>query len=365
MFLGRIGSLNGLAQTQSSRFWHSWLNRKLPSADSLGRIMECVDSESIRLALQELYRCLKKNKALQPTLQGLMVLVLDGHESHTSYRRCCSGCLQRRIKFKNGWRTLYYHRHVTAMLLSRPFPLLLDAEPQRPEEDEVQAALRLLERLQKHHLRAFDIVAADALYARPEVFAFLERHKKFVVTVLKKNQPELLQEAKTLLQALPAQSHGTPNDWQDLKDVSGFPAFAGCRRPLRVVQSQEGRTVKRQLDKTSENLESNWFWLSDCPAPRVSTETIARIGHARWTIENQGFNEIVNRWHADHVYKHSKNAMLNFWLLAMLAFNLFSNFVHRNLKNTRLIESTRLHLAQEIAAEIYAGLPASGARGHP
>ena len=25
---------------------------------------------------------------------------------------------------------------------------------------------------------------------------------------------------------------------------------------------------------------------------------------ARWAIENEGFNELVTRWHGDHVYKH-------------------------------------------------------------
>jgi hypothetical protein len=38
MFLCRLGSLNALAQTCSSRFWDRWLKGALPSADTVGRV---------------------------------------------------------------------------------------------------------------------------------------------------------------------------------------------------------------------------------------------------------------------------------------------------------------------------------------
>jgi hypothetical protein len=59
----------------------------------------------------------------------------------------------------------YYHRHVTLMLLpgNQSLRFLLDVEPQRPGEDEVACALRLLTRLLQRYPRAFDVVLADAL----------------------------------------------------------------------------------------------------------------------------------------------------------------------------------------------------------
>jgi len=66
-------------------------------------------------------------------------------------------------------------------------------------------------------------------------------------------------------------------------------------------------------------------------SPYRSPRSLA-LGHARWEIENQGFNEAVNHWHTDHVYKHSSNAILTFWLTAMLAINIFHAFRVRNLK---------------------------------
>ena len=116
--------------------------------------------------------------------------MIDGHESHASYRRCCGGCLERRIQRSDGEQLQYYHRQVTLQLLSdapaaspfniqgEPLPLLLDAEPQLPGEDELAAAKRLLERVLAAYPRAFDVVLADALYAAATFVNFLLAHGK-------------------------------------------------------------------------------------------------------------------------------------------------------------------------------------------
>ena len=111
--------------------------------------------------------------------------------------------------------------------------------------------------------------------------------------------------------------------------------------------------VRRQLDGQPETLLSQWLWVTSCSPHRAPTAAIVYLGHARWEIENQGFNEIVNRWHADHVYKHDATAMLTFWLLAMLAFNLFHAFYYRNLKPAYRRRHTYLHVARCAASEIY------------
>ncbi len=54
-----------------------------------------VDTAVLRQAIRQLYERLKRNKAL-PGIGGLGVAVIDG--PHASYRRCCGGCLERRIQ---------------------------------------------------------------------------------------------------------------------------------------------------------------------------------------------------------------------------------------------------------------------------
>ena len=83
-----------------------------------------------------------------------------------------------------------------------------------------------------------------------------------------------------------------------------------------------------------------------------------QLGHARWDIQNQGFNELVNRWHADHVYRHEGTAMLVMWLLTMLAANLFAAFYGRDLKPALRAAFDTLHIARQMLTELMGGMPA-------
>jgi predicted nucleic acid-binding protein len=39
---------------------------------------------------------------------------------------------------------------------------------------------------------------------------------------------------------------------------------------------------------------------------------VREFGHNRWRFENQGFNELVTRWHSPHVFHHHGN-----WIAAL------------------------------------------------
>lgn len=355
----RLGSLNALEQSHHSAFWRRWLGRPLPSADSMGRIASLIDADDLRVLVQRLYTSLKRNKALAPTSHGLMALVIDGHESHATYYRRCSACLERRVKTKRGWRTQFYHRNVTAMLVSRDFPLLLDAEPLQNGEDELEAALRLLRRVLMRFPRAFDVVLGDALYTDPRVYRLLQDHGKDVLTVLKRNAPDLLEDASSLFDATSPQAVVGGALEREIWDQSEFTSWREYGLPVRVIRSRETRAVRRQLDRVKETLLSEWLWVTTLSPHRATTSTVVELGHARWTIENQGFNETVCRWHADHVYRHHPTAILVFWLLTMIAYDLFHAFYHRNLKAACRQRVNYLYLARWLASDLYPALSSS------
>ena len=116
LFWARMGSINAWEQLGRARFWQSWLAESNFSADTLGRVHGLLEADGLRQGIHLVYERLKRNKAL-PDIHGLGVAVLDGHESHASYLRHCSGCLQRIIHSEEGDRLQYYHRQVTLMLL--------------------------------------------------------------------------------------------------------------------------------------------------------------------------------------------------------------------------------------------------------
>lgn len=80
----------------------------MASADTVGRVGALLEDEGLRRGLQHLYQRLKRNKALR-SVGGWDVAVLDGHENHASYRRHCTGCLQRNIHIEGREEIQFYH----------------------------------------------------------------------------------------------------------------------------------------------------------------------------------------------------------------------------------------------------------------
>ncbi len=356
MIVTRLGSLNAIEQTRTSLFWRRFLKNALPSADTLGRVADQMDPDSVRKALQSLYSDLKRNKALPAPWHGLMPLVLDGHELHSTEHRHCPACLERTITTAHSEHTQYYHRHVVALLLGGDFPLLLDAEPQRPGEDEIATALRLLERLLKNFPRAFDVVLGDALYTDPRLYNFLLDHGKDVLTVLKNENRHLLVDARSLFETQAPQRLTEGPTTREVWDLQGFTTWPQVQRPVRVVRSRETTSSRRQLDGQLRDQDADWVWVTTLSVNRASTLAAVSLGHARWSIENQGFNETTNRWAGDHIYKHQPTAILVFCLMTLLAFNLFYAFYWRNLQPAYRSHHDAQHVARCLASEIYQSL---------
>ncbi|MFH1577236.1 MAG: transposase [Candidatus Margulisiibacteriota bacterium] len=354
MALTHSGSLNALEQTGGSAYWKDLIDGKLPSADTIGNIFSQLDCNGLRFTIRHIYTQLKRNKRLKSILpNGWFAVIVDGHESSCSYHRCCAGCLTRVIHTSEGDRPQYYHRNVTAILLCKDFPLLLDIEEQRPGEDEVAAATRLVERLLKNYPRAFDLVLADGLYARAPFFTMVKSHGKEVIAVLKDDRRDLFQDAMGIFSSQPPTISQEDRTQKQCWDVEHFTTWTQLEKEVRVVRSLETTTIRRQRNKATELKESDWLWVSTASQAKLSTNAVVTFGHKRWTIENECFNELASYWAVNHVYKHNPTAITAFWLIIMLAYNLFHAFVCYNLKPQIRQGHTKDFFAQMIAAVLY------------
>lgn len=365
LFWARLASINAWEQVGRARFWRRWLGESACSADTLGRVHALLDADGLRQGIHQIYERLKRNKAL-PDIYGLGVVVLDGHESHASYLRHCSGCLQRTIHGEQGDRIQYYHRQVTLMLLpdapaGRPaVRLLLDHEPQRAGEDEVETALRLLKRVMLAYPRAFDLVLADAAYAEAPFFNFLLDQGKHALVVLKDERRNLYQDVAGLFDSVapqPGSYRSRQCSWWDFQDLTSWPQV---KTPVRVIRSLENYSIRRQSDKNEEPQSSDWIWVTTLPANQVPVGRVVHLGHQRWDIENYAFNALVNEWHSDHVFKHDPGAIECFLLVAFLAYNVFHAFLALNVKPAARHGKTQIFWAQLIAAELYSEVAPAG-----
>jgi hypothetical protein len=231
-------------------------------------------------------------------------------------------------------------------------------EMQLPGEGEIATAERLYLRLLKNCPRAFNVVAGDALYLDPHLCQLILGSNKDFIAVLKNENRILIQDFRGVLEldgAPPLQFEYNGKQCR-CHDIEGFTTWTQLGCPVRIVRSVETHTVQRQRTKEKEEFSSEWLWATSLSKGKASTHTVVRIGHGRWSIENQGFNEMVREWHADHIYHLDTNAITAILLLTFLAYNIFHVWLERGLKPALREQHTAKYFSRQIQAEFYAVL---------
>ena len=351
LWLTRFPSLNALDQFRAQSSFRRFLRHPMPSGDQLANVTEVFDVTGLRRILGHMYHRVVRNKVLQTT-RGHRLAVVDGHEINCSYDRCCSECQQRVIKVKGEERIQYYHRAVVLMLTGPSFFFLLDLELQRPGEDEGTAALRLIERVLKQHPRSFDILLGDGLYPQARLFKLLRRHDKHALVVLKDERRDILKDARSLFGPKPTVTCQIDSVRYQCWDVEDLRSWDSYPETVRVVRSLETTTIRKEKRGKWDEREqtTEWVWVTTIPQAEIGTRDIVLFGHERWRIENEGFNELTNQWHADHYFHHHPVSISAFWLSLFIAHALFHCFM-RNLKPVVRVGHTRMFWACLILAE--------------
>ena len=288
---------------------------------------------------------------------GMWVGVVDGHEQITSPYCKCPYCKSRTVTKKDGVKDIQYYHEFTAFILAGPkISFILDIEPILPGEGEISSSYRLLSRVCKNYPKAFKIVIGDGLYLKETVFNLLEGHHKHAIAVLKEERRQLFEEANKLSLLIEPKTYKQGKTYYKVWDHSISGCWDGYGEKVRVIVSEEttpnrvhskdGRSFENRLDR------ANWMWVTNLPCPESDDpddlKNTVRIGHSRWQIENQCFNETAGTWNADHVYRHSKNAIIVFLLLLFTCVNIFNIFRIRNIKNKSI--KTKIYLIELIKA---------------
>lgn len=344
--------------------------------------------ENLESMLVQVNRTLKRNKALDPgRVQGRMVAALDGIEVLSSYSRCCDACLERRVWVRKAGvkveQVQYYHRAVGCQIVSSPAKPFLAIEWLRPGEGEDTAALRLLDRLPDlYGSRFFDILLLDALYAQAPVLQLAGRIGWDLVISLKQNQRDLYQSAMRLFARRSADASGTER--QDGKsyqfqlwDSDGLPFSTDHPQPVRVVRSEEKLTQnhyrRRQLE--SETTEHEWLWITTLGPQTFPATVVRRLGHQRWKLENNGWNDLTQNWSFKHGFLHAckhrprmdaedgerpvdNRGLAAVTFILVLAFTLCSAFVHCHSKIFRRYSMSTIEVARQLRVSL-SKLPAN------
>jgi hypothetical protein len=325
------------------------VNADRPSADTIGYCLERFDLEVLRDELSRVAHLAKRKKAIRQlpgSLKGYWIAALDGHELVASRKRCCCSCLVRTVKTAQGPVMEYYHQAVFLQLVHADPPLILDMELILPGEGEVAAAMRILDRVRIRYPRFFEVLTLDALYLQAPFIKKAMQERFHLIVVLKQEARELFQDAQGLIQITCPTLIQQPKEETQLWDLVGLTSWKNLGLPVRVIRSVEKKEKRVRIARrwSQKVTQTEWFWVSTLPTS-IESCFIARWGHARWDIENRGFNELHTHWAMDHCFRHQTTAILAFLMVLALAFALTTFFFGRNLKPQIRTGRTRLFLA--------------------
>jgi len=379
-FVFRLPSFQQLEAELAQASLQRWIGADRAFRDDVLRYsLSGFSLEGLEAMLVHVNRTLKRNKAFDTgRVQGRIVAALDGIEVLSSYSRCCDSCLERRVVVrKNDIKTeqlQYYHRAVGCQIVSSPVKSFLAFEWLQPNEGEATAALRLLRRLPDLYGSSFfDILLLDALYAQTAVLDLAQQIGWDVVISLKQNQPDLYKSAVRLFAKRSADASVT--DQRDGKtyevllwDTEGLPFSGEDPRLVRVVRSEETVTENhyRKGQLQPEHTSHEWLWITTLDPRIFPPAQVRRLGHDRWILENNGWNDLTQHWALKHGFLHAcqhrpqastdnggrqpvaNRGLAAVTLILLLAFTLCSAFVHCHSKLVRRYSLTAIEVASQL-----------------
>ena len=279
------------------------------SNDALAYFAERLDPEPTRLALAQVCRRAKRNKAFDHC--RYLGLALDGSTAGRCSKPGCALChpILNEAKEIQG----YLHQFVMASVVGTGLVLPVDVEPYPAGDSEYAAGQRLLERVVGHLGRRFaDYVVVDAKFATAPFLHTAGEQGLRVIARLKANLPDLSAAAQQRFGAEPAHRRFRYEaDEVEVWDAADFD-------PWQTLQWQTVRVLRyRQHKRDGTVIDA--YWLTDFTPRQAGSEALFRMAKCRWEIENQGFNDGKNRYGLAHIAHHEANSLLIRWLLTLLA----------------------------------------------
>jgi hypothetical protein len=163
--------------------------------------------------------------------------------------------------------------------------------------------------------------------------------------VLKDETRTLYDEAISLSAISDPVTYKEENTIYRVWDNTVYNQWDGYKDSVRVIRSEETKYIRHHCQKLGNweisQQKADWLWVTNLPSV-IGLKNAVSICHSRWQIENKCFNEIVNIWNGDHIYRHSQNAISAFILFLFIALNIFNIFFARNIKDRKVASKSFL-----------------------
>lgn len=307
----------------------------------------------------------RENKVYRAgTIDGLVVVGIDGVETFGSYKKDWENSYKSKIKvtkYNNGKKVTEekeYHKQIDVVvkIVGKKPALVLDYEKitcqgkEGKQEYEPNVGIKLINRLKESYGRGIDVIVADALYLNDKFLKAIEENGYKAIIRLKGNNNTLLENAEGIFKKQKPKEWKTKrkvvntNVHQSRKIKAWADIFENAGRRIKVVKYEE------EYKKTGENQKDIIYVISTDVG--MTEETINKIIHARWDIENNGFNELKNYWNMKHCYIAEENAIDVIIEMIIMSYNLWEMYLYQHIHNFEDMKITKIGYIEEVRENI-------------
>ena len=323
-------------------------NEVIPKAHGFIDGIKDIQVSDIENINKNIIRKAKENKIYRNgTIDNLVVVGIDGTEAFGSYKKKWDNCYNKKIKnkrFVDGKEQIVedeYHEQICvfARIVGKRPGILLGYEKvtcngnEGKQEFEPNVGIKLVQKLKKTYGSGIDVIVGDAIYLRESVIKSVLEEGYQGVFRLKDNNRMLLENAKGTFKLCKVKKYSSKGTkvkyWSDIFEYYGYN--------VKVVRFEE----------EDQNGKKQEIYVV-CTDTNMNEKTINKIIHARWGIENEGFNELKNQWNLKHCYIANENAIDVIMQMIMISYNLWELYIYGHLHDFEKMEMTKTGFIEEI-----------------
>ena len=308
----------------------------------------------------------KENKVYRAgSIDGLVVVGIDGVESFESYKKDWKNSyknVKKIQKYNNGQKETIereYHKqiNVVAKVVGKKPGLIIGYEKitrkgkQGKQEYEPEVGKKLVKKLKKNYGLGIDVIVGDAIYLNKEFIETLYEEKYVGIIRLKGNNKGLLEDAEGIFKKQEAKKWKrkrkvvNTNIHQEREIKSWSEILKYKEHKVKVVKFEE--TYKKGKERQKEVIYVM------CTNIDYKEELINKIIHARWDIENNGFNELKNYWNMKHCYMANEKAIDVILQMIIMSYNLWEMYLYGHLHDFEGKKITKIGYIEKTIEMMY------------
>lgn len=215
------------------------------------------------------------------------------------------------------------------------------------QQYEPDIGIKLLTRIKKEYGRMVDIVVGDAIYLNKNFIRDLLKLGYNCILRLKENNASIIENAEGIFKI------SKPEEWKNKRKVVNTNVHH--EREIKAwtdifeYQGIKVRVVKYEetYNKTRKEKQVDIIYVISTDL-NISVQTINKIIHARWDIENNGFNDLKNYWNMKHCFIAEENAIDVIIETIIMSYNLWEMYLYQHLHNFEGMNMTKIGYIEEV-----------------